>query len=139
EIANMRAVFDSDRATPEIQMRLVYALHWYWFARGLFHEARERSTRAVQGEGGAAVVRAKAKIAAGHAAVWQGNFDTIDVDIEPLRDDLRALSSALTLQAIGGKGSFDEAVAVARQHGGVALAFVLYWSGIGAQLRGDLK
>jgi predicted ATPase/DNA-binding SARP family transcriptional activator len=136
EIANLRAVFDSDHATQEIQMRLVYALHWYWFARGQFHEARERATRSLAGAP-AGPLRSKAQIAAGHAAVWQGDLAAIDVDIEPLRDDLRALSTGLMLNAIAQKGSFDEAVAVARQHGGVALALVLYWAGLGAQVRGD--
>lgn len=137
EIANLRAVFDSDHATPEMQMRLVYALHWYWFARGLFHEMRERSVRALRGDADR-IYRAKARVAAAHAAVWQGDFAAIDVDPEALRGDPRALSNALMLQAIGGKGSFDEAVAVSRQHGGVALALTLYWAGHGAQLRGDM-
>jgi predicted ATPase/DNA-binding SARP family transcriptional activator len=156
DIANLRAVFDWDRAAPELELRLVYALHWYWFARGRFHEARTRITRALA-RGGEVdpLVRARALVAAGHAAVWQGDWGALrpgaDEAVAALRgtDDPRALGGALMLlgtalsfhenDAAEAKRIFGEAVEVARRHGGVALALTLYWTGLAAQLRGDFR
>jgi predicted ATPase/DNA-binding SARP family transcriptional activator len=156
EIANFRAVFDWRALPAELELRLVYALHWYWFARGRFHEARSRTVHAIGLEGarsGHPYTWAHGLVAAGHAAVWQGDWSALrpgtDEAVDILRgsDDLRAFSSALMLLGTAlafsegkeaAKPVFDEAVEVARRHGGVALALTLYWSGLAAQLRGEL-
>jgi predicted ATPase/DNA-binding SARP family transcriptional activator len=150
EIDNIRAIFDSSVAS-DVELRMLYALHWYWFARAHFHEARRRITtglaRATNVDD---VVRAKAQVAAGDAAVWQADWDALHPHVEEavavLRraDDLRARSAALTLLGIAlafadqehaaATKVFEEARRDAR---GVGLALTLYWSGIAAQLRGD--
>jgi predicted ATPase/DNA-binding SARP family transcriptional activator len=155
EIGNIRAVFDRGPVAPgadEIELRLVYALHWYWFARAHFHEARRRSTTALEHAGDAdPVVLAKARVAAANAAVWQGDF----VALRPLVEDVvevlrgaaddRALSNALTLLGTGqafadqDHGSAIRSFLEARRHAtDVALALTLYWTGLAAQLRDDL-
>jgi len=153
DIANLRAVFDWDGAAPELELRLVHALHWYWFARGRFHEARSRIARALdRGNEVDPIVRARALVAAGHATVWQGDWNAlrpgVDEAAATLRDagDLRALACALMLLGTAlafaegkkeAKPVFDEAVEVARRHGGVVLALTLYWSGLAAQFRAE--
>jgi predicted ATPase/DNA-binding SARP family transcriptional activator len=153
EIGNIRAVFESNPGS-DVELRLLYALHWYWFARAHFHEARRRMqvafariTHDVD-----AVVRAKAIVAAGSAAVWQGDWSalrpSIDEAVRVLRDasDSRALAMALTLlgtaQAFA-DGEHDAAIdsfEEARRHArDTALALTLYWSGAAAQLRGDWR
>ncbi|HKO54929.1 MAG TPA: NB-ARC domain-containing protein, partial [Thermoanaerobaculia bacterium] len=107
EMGNVRAVFDwaeEDASRSELELRLIYALHWYWFARGHFHEARRRIeevlTRAADVP---PLIRARAYVAAGHAAVWQGDWAAlrprVDEAVAILRksDDRRALGSALAL------------------------------------------
>ncbi|MFL6246042.1 MAG: BTAD domain-containing putative transcriptional regulator [Thermoanaerobaculia bacterium] len=152
EIGNIRAVFD--RGTGgEIELRLVYALHWYWFARAHFHEARRRTTTALEHAGDAdPVVLARAKVAAANAAVWQGDFAALrplmEDSVEVLRGtaDDRALSNALTLLGTGqafadnDHGAAIRSFIEARRHAsGVALALTLYWTGLAAQLRDDLE
>ena len=150
EIGNIRAVFDSGVA-GELELRLLYALHWYWFARSHFHEARRRIATALGRTGGAdPVVIARAQVAAGNAAAWQADWaamhPSIDEAVEVLRgtSERRALAMALALlgtaQAFADDDhgsairSFLEARRLAE---GVALALTLYWMGLAAQLRGD--
>ena len=160
EIGNIRAVFEWAEEAPartEVELRLIYALHWWWFARAHFHEARRRINAAVARLKTADVdplVKARAYIAHGDAAIWQADWDAIrpgaDEAVEILRDsnDTRALSMALlllgTAMAFGEDAEAEEvieqAVAVARRHGrDVGLGLALYWSGVTAQLRGDLR
>lgn len=153
EIGNIRAVFERGSGTDEIELRLVYALHWYWFARAHFHEARRRSTTALEHAGTAdPVVLAKARVAAANAAVWQGDFvalrPLVEDAVEVLRgaSDDRALSNALTLLGTGqafadqDHGSAIRSFLEARRHAtDVALALALYWTGLAAQLRDDLE
>jgi predicted ATPase/DNA-binding SARP family transcriptional activator len=159
ELGNVRAVFDwteEDAARSELELRLIYALHWYWFARGHFHEARRRIEAALtRAKDVAPLIRARAFIAAGDAAVWQGDWSALrprmDEAVTILRkaDDRRALGSALMLLATAAafadndadeaRRLFNEALSVARANGrDVALALTLYWSGLAAQIRGDL-
>ncbi|HKR64541.1 MAG TPA: BTAD domain-containing putative transcriptional regulator, partial [Thermoanaerobaculia bacterium] len=155
EIGNIRAVFEW-AGGDELALRLLYALHWYWFARGHFHEARRRVTHALaRAERDVdPVIRAKAAIAAANAASWQADWAAlrpmIDEAVAVLRDtnDLRALSNALrllgTAQAFA-EGDHDtaartlaEALEIARRNGrDVNLALTLYWQGHIAQLRDD--
>ncbi|HVG24499.1 MAG TPA: BTAD domain-containing putative transcriptional regulator [Thermoanaerobaculia bacterium] len=170
QIGSIRRIFDWD-VEPELELRLVSALHWYWFARGHFHEARRRIEAAleraeqhvipsaVEGsppsreEGDASTplrmtrIRTRAIVAAGHAAVWQGDFASL---LPRIHEAVRAgapgahmlLGSALAFSEhdhAAAKTAFDRAEALARKDGGTGLALTLYWSGLAAQLRGDLK
>ncbi|HEV7765681.1 MAG TPA: AAA family ATPase, partial [Thermoanaerobaculia bacterium] len=84
EIGNIRAVFDRG-VGGQTELRLLYALHWYWFARGHFHEARRRMTTALArassgsdpNSGSDPIVLARAKVAATNAAVWQGDWGSL--------------------------------------------------------------
>ena len=158
EFDNVRAVFDwaeKDPAGAEIALRLVYAIHWYWFARGHFHEARRRITAALSRAAGVdPMIRARAAVAAGDAAVWQADWRAlrpmIDDALATLREgsDLRPLAVAQMLLGValafdaddaeGARRMLEEAKTTARRNGrDVALALILYWSGLAAQLRGD--
>jgi predicted ATPase/DNA-binding SARP family transcriptional activator len=152
EIGNIRAVFDRG-VGGELELRIVYALHWYWFARAHFHEARRRITAALARAGDVdPVVLARAKVAAANAAVWQGDFAAlrplVEDAVDVLRgiDDDRALSNALTLLgtgqafAEGDHGAAIRSFIEARRHAtDVALALTLYWTGLAAQLRDDFE
>jgi predicted ATPase/DNA-binding SARP family transcriptional activator len=150
EIGNIRAVFDSGVA-GELELRLLYALHWYWFARSHFHEARRRIAVAL-GRAGSAdrVVIAKAQLAAADAAIWQADWAAlhpgIDEAVAVLRetDDVRALAMALTLLGTAQAFADDDHGAAIRSFlearrlaDGVGLALTLYWMGLAAQLRDD--
>jgi predicted ATPase/DNA-binding SARP family transcriptional activator len=156
DIDNIRAVFDRGIG-GDVELRLLYALHWYWFARGHFHEARRRITTALTRSATRAgdadpIVLAKARVAAATAAVWQGDWaalrPTIDEAVEVLRgtSDLRALSMALNL--LGTAQAFADAdhgaairsfLEARRLATDVSLAMTLYWTGLAAQLRDDLE
>ncbi|MDP9190882.1 MAG: tetratricopeptide repeat protein [Acidobacteriota bacterium] len=152
DIDNIRAVFDRGKG-GDTELRLLYALHWYWFARGHFHEARRRITAALARANDAdPIVLAKAKVAAATAAVWQGDWPAlrpmIDEAVEVLRDgpDTRALANALNLLgtgqafADGDHGAAIRSFLEARRNAeGVSLALTLYWTGLAAQLRDDLE
>lgn len=158
EITNIRTALewaDEDVTRTSVAQRLVYALHWYWFARAHFHEARQRIARALREEPGIdSIVRARALVAAGDAAAWQADWGALhgvaDEAEEILRgaDDLRARSNAMMLRGIAfafadgdhdsARRLQDEAVEVARRHGrDTGLALALYWLGLCAQLRED--
>ncbi len=150
EIDNIRSIFDSN-ADPELELRMLYALHWYWFARAHFHEARRRITTGLSRAGDVdEVVRAKAQIAAGDAAVWQADWGALHPHVEEavavLRrgNDPRARSSALTLLGVALAFADNEHAAATKLFeearlgaSGVGLALTLYWTGVAAQLRGD--
>jgi predicted ATPase/DNA-binding SARP family transcriptional activator len=153
DIGNIRAVFDA--GNPELALRLLYALHWYWFARGRFHEARRRIAVAMAGVPGVEpLVRARAAIAAGNSAAWQAEWSTlrpsIDDAVATIREagDLHALAEAVRLLGIAqafaeGDGeaatkTLGEALEIARGNGrDAAVALTLYWIGLVAQLRSD--
>ncbi|HEX6096575.1 MAG TPA: BTAD domain-containing putative transcriptional regulator [Thermoanaerobaculia bacterium] len=153
QIANIRAVFDR-AGDPELVLRLVSALHWYWFARGHFHEARRRISAALERAPDAdETLRARAIVAAGHAAVWQGDFTAlrpmIDEAVSVLRTGRDAASAWMLLGTSfafaendpeGAQNAFARSEELARKNGrDIALSLTLYWSGLAAQLRGDLK
>jgi predicted ATPase/DNA-binding SARP family transcriptional activator len=158
EIENIRRTLEwteEDPAHAEMELRMLWALHWYWFARGHFHEARRRLVRGLaRGVDADPVVRARALVAGGNAAVWQGDWaalrPAIDEAVSILRptNNLRALANALLLlgcaHAFAEKNDqaarrvFIEAEEVARRNGrNVALALTLYWAGVAAVLRND--
>lgn len=159
EIGNIRAVFGwvgEGVGGADLELRLVYALHWYWFARGHFHEARRRIAAALaRGADADPLVRARAAVAAGNAAMWQADWGAlrpmIDDAVATLRrsDDLRALASALVIlgvaialgdgDPVAAKPVLDEAIATARRNGRDAMcSLALYWAGLVAQLRGEM-
>jgi predicted ATPase/DNA-binding SARP family transcriptional activator len=152
DIDNIRAVLDRGKG-GDLELRLLWALHWYWFARAHFHEARRRLTNALTRAGDAdPLVLAKAKTAAANAAAWQGDWAAlrplVEDAVEVLRasSDSRALSNALNLLgtgqafADGDHGAAIRSFLEARKHGeGVSLALTLYWTGLAAQLRDDLE
>ena len=131
----------------------MYALHWYWFARGHFHEGRRHADEALaRAQNVDPTVRARAQIAFGDIAVWQADWKAVRAPLEEavatLRgtSDLGVLSVALTLlgtaYAFAEKDDYlaaktlAEAKATAKRQGrGLGLA--CYWSGVTAQLRGD--
>src|SRR5436190_2290392 len=156
EIGNVRAAFDwaeEGTSRAEVELRLLYALHWYWFARGHFHEARRHAEEALKrAQHGDPVIHARAQIAFGDIAVWQADWNAIRAPLEEavatLRgtSDLSVLSVALTLlgtaYAFADKDDYlaaktlAEAKEMGKRHGrGLGLA--CYWSGVAAQLRGD--
>ncbi len=159
EIGNVRAVFDwaeEDASRSEIELRLLWAMHWYWFARGHFHEARRRISEGLARATGGIdpIVLARARVAAGNAAMWQGDWEALRAPIEPAIEtlrgstNLRALANALTILGAGfafaendaerARATFEEAKNAARSNGRtVALAFTLYWDGLAARLRDD--
>jgi DNA-binding SARP family transcriptional activator len=131
----------------------LYALHWYWFARGNFREGRRHADEALKrAQIVDPMIRARAQIAFGDIAVWQADWNAIRAPLEEavatLRgtSDLSVLSVALTLlgtaYAFAEKDDYmaaktlAEAKEMGRRHGrGLGLA--CYWSGVAAQLRGD--
>jgi len=158
EIDNIRAVFDwaeEDAARAETELRLLHSLHWYWFARGHFHEGRRRADEGLaRARNVDPVVRARAQVAFADSAVWQADWSAlhpaVDEAVAVLRetDDLRQRSMALmllgTALAFADKDDYAaaktlaEAKETALRHGrDVGLALVLYWCGATAQLRGD--
>jgi predicted ATPase/DNA-binding SARP family transcriptional activator len=157
EIGNLRAVFDwaaEDDGGSEYEQRLVYALHWYWFARGHFNEARARAGHALARPSAAGRrIRARALVAAANAAVWQGDWRAMrplaEEAVELLREgnDLQPLAVAMTLYGValafekgdmnGSEMALDIATQMAERIGGVGVALTLYWSGVVAQMRGD--
>ena len=153
QIDNIRTVFDHP-SDPELELRLIYALHWYCFARGYFHEARRRLTAALARSANVdETVRAHAIVAAGQAAVWQGDFAAlrpmIDEAVSVLRTGREAANAWMLLGTAfafaehdheGAEHAFARAEEIARKNGrDVALSLTLYWSGLAAQLRGDLR
>jgi predicted ATPase/DNA-binding SARP family transcriptional activator len=157
--ANLRAAVewaDEDSSRIEITLRMLPALHWYWFATGRFHEGRQRLTSALGTPTRVPpIVRGKAANALASIVFWQGDHAAIRAPAEEavagVRDsgDHRAIAYALTSLGMATllEGDperagplFGDAVAVARNVGpSVLLSFTLYWQGIAAHARGDLS
>jgi predicted ATPase/DNA-binding SARP family transcriptional activator len=155
EIGNIRASLEWAERDSSLELRFVTALHWYWFARGQFHEAHRRITAALaRGRDADPAIRARTIVAAGDIAMWRGDWPSvrpsIDEAIEEFRrtNDYDALPMPLTLRGASlafadgnhaaAKEAFAEAQSIARIDAPLALAISLYWSGLSAQLRGDL-
>ncbi len=155
EMSNIRASLEWAAQDRNRELRFVTALHWYWFARGQFHEAHRRTSAALARSGDAdPAIRARAIVAAGDIAAWRGDWHAL----RPLMDeavaefrreaDRQALPIPLTLLGVAyafaegdheaARRAFEEAQTIARADAPLALAISLYWSGLAAQLRGDL-
>ncbi|HEX7832530.1 MAG TPA: BTAD domain-containing putative transcriptional regulator [Thermoanaerobaculia bacterium] len=155
EIGNIRASLEWAEQEPDLELRFVTALHWYWFARGQFHEAHRRTTAALKrGHAADPAIRAHAIVAAGDIAAWRGDWSELRPMIEEAIAEFRRTQNhaalAMPLSLLGAahafaegdhaaaRVAFDEAQAIARVEAPLALAISLYWSGLAAQLRGDL-
>lgn len=118
---NLRAAADWCAERPErteLALRLGFALHWFWFAKGRFAEGRRRLEAALAVPVVTdVVVRGRAQIAAGHIALWQGDVPAI----------LPAMHSGLELL-----GSTDDRVSLAYAHNGVGAGLFLNGDGPGA-------
>jgi predicted ATPase/DNA-binding SARP family transcriptional activator len=151
EIDNVRSLFEWT-GDAEFEQRLVCALRWHWYARGEFHEARRRIHAALARET-PAPVRARALVAAGDAALWQGDWSALGPlaaeAVALLREsgDARAHATALTQLAASrafvdedhaaAQRAFDEAIATAVDDD-VARAQALYWRGLAAAQAGEV-
>jgi len=156
EIGNIRAALEWAERDPNLELRFATALHWYWFARGQFHEAHRRMSAAIaRSKDADPATRAHAIVAAGDIAMWRGDWTAlrpmIDEAIAEFRrtDNEAALPQPLSLLGIAhafaegkhddAQNAFDEAQYLARKvNAPMPLAVSLYWSGLAAQLRGDL-
>lgn len=74
---NLRAALEWSELRPDCAergLRLAGSLHWFWFVRGRFTEARGRLERLLARDGAAPSVRLRALVAAGYLAFWKGDF-----------------------------------------------------------------
>jgi len=99
EIGNVRAMFDwaeEDPARAEVELRLLHALHWYWFARGHFHEARRRANQALaRAEHVDPIVRARAQVAFANSAVWQADWNALRPAVDEAVSTLREMTDGV--------------------------------------------
>lgn len=119
--ANLRAAADWCTERPErteMALRLGYALHWFWYAKGRFAEGRRRLEAALATPAPTdPSVRGRALLAAGHIALWQGDTAAI----------LPAMQAALELLA-----NSDDRVSLAYAHNGVGSGLFLNGEARGA-------
>ena len=160
ELANLRNVFDwaaEDEARAEIEAGLIYNLHWYWFARGQFEEARNRAAAAMSRRHALSErARGRVCIAAACAAVWRAEWQSLlplGVEAtEALRDDDDLRARAMAVVNIGiahafgagdhdaARAPFEDALTLARACGHpIAVALMLHWIGVAAMLRQDFE
>jgi predicted ATPase/DNA-binding SARP family transcriptional activator len=159
ELPNIRAVEDwcrLDRTRVVHALRIGAALHWFWFAQGRFLEGRSwLDTALAAAPDVPPIVRARALIARGHIAIWQGDPAAIRPPLEEAIAILRTLTApkALVVALTGlstaalGEGDMrgaeqliDEALALLGDDPStVLLPFALYWRGIIATRAGRLS
>jgi predicted ATPase/DNA-binding SARP family transcriptional activator len=160
EIGNLRAAFDwgvEEAGRADVALRLGAALHWYWFARARFREGRQRMRTAIALTSDRCPPRSRARalIALGHIALWQGDVPAIRPPIEEGLGLLRTLDDPTSLAyALNGVGAghfmegdpvqagahFEEALAVCRTLPPTALlSLILYWRGQAALQRGEVE
>ncbi len=157
--ANLRAAADWAAERPdraEMALRLGWALHWFWYARGAFEEGRQRLTAALaQPATVDPVIRAKASVALGHIGIWQGWRSGVRPLMEAAVDVLRAANDPeLLAYAINGIGAglvFEGDPVSARSYLDQALALiegrppqvihslVNYWRAWAARERGEFE
>ncbi|WP_166351393.1 BTAD domain-containing putative transcriptional regulator [Phytoactinopolyspora limicola] len=82
ETANLRVALESavDLSAPELALRLVNSLAWYWFLRGRHQEARSCLTLAV----GAAPPNGTADVARAEALTWLAGIAFTDYRDDPV-------------------------------------------------------
>jgi non-specific serine/threonine protein kinase len=156
---NLRAAFafcEADERRAESALRLVAALHWFWFARGHLREGRARVAAALPRRALAApAVRARALAAAGYVAMWVGDYADMPVLLGESLSLARELGDrALGAYALCGLGAaatiegdaaaartrLTEAAALAREPGMERLlVFALYWLGSAEHMQRDFS
>lgn len=144
----------SDRA--EYSLRLGWALHWFWFARGSFEEGRLQLRTALNGAEGVAVQwRARGSLALAHVGIWQGWRSGITPLMAQAAEGLEATGHHLDLAyALVGWGAgfivegnpaeaaprLDRAeVLLAAYPPHVLHSLLNFWRGLAAQHLGDLR
>lgn len=169
EIGNVRAAFDwagEHQQRLEIALRLLHALHWYWFARGQFREAEKRSAASLESLRSAQqtidrTIVARAAIAAATIDTWLARWSAIHAPIDEAlaglagSNDVRSRGVALMLKGVAceladgdldaARSAFDESQRLLRsalrdaseRSVSGALALSLYWSAVVAQRHGD--
>jgi non-specific serine/threonine protein kinase len=156
EIDNLRAACDwsgSSASGAEANLRLVAALHWFWFASGRLREGRERTALALaRGADAAPLVRSRALVASSFIAVWQGEATSMAAPREALSilgasGDRWSIAYALCVLGAAAtslgdlrtaREVLDESIRLARHQGRrVLVPFVLWWLGLVAQAQGD--
>jgi predicted ATPase len=153
EITNFRDAQDWCEQQPSrlsLALRIAVALHWYWYARGLFNEGRLRVGIALTfAEGVEPSLRGRALTVLGRLAIWQGDHAHVHGPMEEAVDVLRSqgdLSSlAYALHGLGiaaalqgriddARRLIDEAAATADSgRPGVPLVWIEYWRGLVAE------
>jgi predicted ATPase/DNA-binding SARP family transcriptional activator len=156
EVGNLRTAADSfEAATGEgdAALRLVTALHWYWYQRDP-GEGRQRADRALERPGGDPAARGRVLMARGALAFWQGDLAALAGCNDDAIPILRAtgqrheLGQALNWSALGLalEGKLDEAwhlleeaLPIARVDGGGLHVQTVSTAGHVAHRRGDLR
>jgi DNA-binding SARP family transcriptional activator len=157
ELDNLRAALEwsaQDPARAEAGLRLLNTLHWFWFARGYFTEARDWLARLLAaGPAASPAVQARALTTLGWLACWQGGFAAARA---PLEEGLRLARElddrwgmAFSLHALGwaasahgddarGRQLIQECLDLAQRLGDQWLiGFAHHFLGIGAAFQGD--
>jgi predicted ATPase len=154
EITNFRDAQDWCEQQPSrlsLALRIAVAIHWYWYARGLFNEGRLRVGIALTfAENVEPVLRGRALTVLGRLAIWQGDHAHVHGPMEEAVDVLRThgdpASLAYALHGLGiaaglqgrvddARRTIDEAAALADNSGrpGVPVVWVEYWRGLIAE------
>lgn len=158
EVNNLQAAANwglGDPARMEKGLRLCVALHWFWFARGFFGEARGRPRAAEDPAAGPVdpLVCIQSLTALAYFAFWQGDYLAARPPVqrslqilEKLDDPfwyayaLNGLAMAYTLEGdpVSADPIFQQAMEVAKSLGNtVLLPYILYFRGMAAQARGE--
>lgn len=161
ETPNMRSAAEwalLSRERNELLLRLGWALHWYWFARGQFEELRVLLTQALESAPASEqnpLLRARALVALGYVLTWQVKKSLVravmEEGLELGRDvgDDEVVSLAMT--GVGAafflEGKLEEAAlqldeaieSSSRLLPHVLCALARYWRGWVAKERGELE
>jgi non-specific serine/threonine protein kinase len=148
DLANLRASLEwalQDPSRVDTALRLVAALHWFWFSRGRMREGRRALARALgMSSPGTPKARAHAAIALGQLAFWQSDPEVGRSSIEEgvaLLEQVEgdefwrayALCSLAMARSLEGELAealplIDQAVTTGRRHPeAMLLTLALYW------------
>ncbi|MBX3146880.1 MAG: AAA family ATPase [Gemmatimonadales bacterium] len=139
----------------EYALRLGWALHWFWFARGSFEEGRKQLSGALAGADEVAVEwRARASLALAHIGIWQGWRSGITPLMAQAAEGLETTGSRFDLAyalVAWGAGFIIEGIPteagprldraeamLASQPPHVIHSLLHFWRGLAAQHLGDL-
>ena len=146
-----------DPARGELALRFVGALYWFWYARGLFREARQLTDRALAVDAPATPqVRGRALVASALTGFTQGDYDLACAHFEAALPLLRAANdvdgTGAALAKYGAAllfrgdvaeavATLDEALELTRHAPPYDMAgiFARFWRGWAAYQMGDLQ